>query len=880
MVDGRFSDSCHLPVRSNQTPLNHGNLPEPHPSMSDFGSHRTRSDVRSRYPGVTLTSLFTPTFHNGHDLLPYTYQLPPLQKVPSFPVEIFSEIFLYTVQDDPHSQTNLMLVCRRWRDIMLSTPGIHSQLRICSWTRKKDVERFGRRWLLDVTVDTQHLDTDRYGRIVRGVNPVESHACIMAAAEAASRWRSLVLVSFPPPGEYKDLQIIHPLQHLESFKLDASCDLGNFLEPLLTAITTAVTPRFTVMEVFHPDAALYLVQPTHFQIFSSLTTLRLICCRMQNPVDILPSLNKLETFEAHHLRLPIYSPGVDLPLTQILRVLHLKSVSVQWIAGRVFPALEECSIIYPHHVDAIQSVYMPSCSILKYDSNNLGALEHFHCRHLGELEIKCGQWRKWRGNLQLAALHPIFSAQSLTRLHLEIKCSGRLLNYMLRLVPALEDLSMGLSSPHALSSTFFLAFATGRRKTTIGPSSRTIAPLFRQLRKLHLHYKRWSRGAERNALIPAFGAIVASYPPEEQVFSFQLSFGEGSELQEWVVHEPVETFDIESQGDRTFIGVSSPHGITRISRASLGDDFAYSRELEYPPLPRESEYIATEDYVELPIEYFFSFHSLKEVRMNYLNLDMGSNLQSSPDAPFFHTLKVLVVLNCRLSPMAGQTFHKLERYQDGYARYVDEPRQDRLTEMPVCTKLVTSLSRLVNFKLPQVLELGVLVCDEEPDYLWEKYVAVNAQLSGLKLPSLSTSAGGTYFNDIPKILGSLQALETLVLYYGHLVEPYVTFFEAIIPMNAQRTSEPIWEGQIPKVLCPRLESLQIEGISPTVQPELMPVLKNIVTLRAILRSPLKSFTFYHWDRDSDSAHKWEVIGRDGGFTMEEVVPAQRFKLDI
>jgi len=764
-----------------------------------------------------------------------------------------------------------------------STPGIHSQLRINSWTKKKDVEGFGRRWLLDVTVGPQIYEPET-GEWTsdEDFDPVEFHACFMAASEAASRWRSLVLVSFPPPGEYKDLQIIHPLQHLESFKLDGSCDLGNFLEPLLTAITTTVTPRFTVMEAFHPDAALHLVQPAHFQIFSSLTTLRLICRRMENPVDILPCLHKLEIFEAHHLRLPIYSPGVDLPLTQILRVLHLKSVSVQWIAGRVFPALKECSIIYPHHADTIQSVYMPSCSILKYDSNNLGALEHFHCPRLGELAIKCGQWRKWRGDLQLAALHPIFAAQSLTCLHLEIKCSGWLLAYMLGLAPALEELSMRLCSPSALSSAFFRAFAAGGRNVSAKAPCKTIVPLCRQLRKLHLHYKRWSRGAERNTLIPAFGAIVASHPAKEQAFSFLLSFGEGSELQEWVVHEPVERFDIELQGDRSFVGVSSPLGIVQLSRASVDSGGIPVTGSGYPPFPRESEYIATYDCLDLPIDYFFSFHSLKEVRMMRLELGMRSNTQSLLDAPLFHTLNVLTVWASQLSPLASQTFHKLEKYQEGDAFDVDEPRQDRLTEMPVCTRLVTSLSRLAILKLPQVRELEVLVGnEEEPDYLWEKYVAVNAQISGLKLLGLSTAEYGTsYFNDTLKILGSLPALETLVLPKRHLHYPYVTFFEAFIPMNAQGTSGPIWEGQTPEVLCPRLESLQIEGIRPTVQLELMPVLQNIVTLRAILGSPLKSFTFCEWNQYSRSLQKWELIGRDGGFTIEEVVPAQRFKLDI
>jgi len=277
----------------------------------------------------------------------------------------------------------------------------------------------------------------------------------------------------------------HPLENTRICKSYTFCSILSpsnstqvaNLATSLTAITTTVTPRFTVMEVFHPDAALYIVQPAHFRAFSSLTTLRVACRRMQNPVDILPSLHKLEILDAHHLSLPIHLPAIDLPLTQTLRNLRLKCVSIQWMAGQIFPTLEECSIIFPQYADIFQSVYIASCLILRYDSNNLGALEHFHCPRLGELVIKCGQWRKWRGDLQLAALHPICAAQSLTCLHLEIKCSERLLSYMLGLAPCLEELWMGLSNPHALSSAFLLAFAAGGRNTSVGPSSRAIAPL-------------------------------------------------------------------------------------------------------------------------------------------------------------------------------------------------------------------------------------------------------------------------------------------------------------------------------------------------------------------------------------------------------------------
>ena len=844
----------------------------------DFNSYNPGPDSDS------ISAFVLSTFFQSHHLLPCNeiYQSPPHHGAHPFPVEIFSEIFLYTVQADPRSQRDLMLVCRHWRDIMFITPGFHSRLTIDLRTKKRHIERFGRRWLLHVTVDVQDITVALQGIIVDwwnvDFNPHEFHACFMAAAELSSRWRSLVLVSFPPPGEYEDLQITHPLLHLESFKLAASCDLGNFLEPLITSIAMTVTPRFTVMEVFHPGAALLLVQPAHFPIFSSLTTLRFICQRMQNPVDILPSLHTLEVFEAHYLSLPIYPLAVNLPLTQILRVLHLKSVSVQWIAGRTFPALKECSIIFPHNAGAIQSVYMPSCSILKYDSNNLGGLEHFHIPYLNKLKIKCGQWRPWRGSLQLVAVHPIFAAQSLTCLHLDIKCSERLLAHMLRLVPSLEELWMGLSSPHALSSAFFLAFAAGGRNASVGPPGQTISSLCRKLRKLHLHYKRWSRGAERNRLIPAFGAIVASHSGEEQMFSCRLGFSEGPYSQEWIIHEPEERLDPKWHKG-TFIGVSSPHGVVPLSRDRVGgDDDNLLTELGCISFPRESEYISSQDFLAYFFDDFFSFHSLKELRLDddYCEMRIRPNAQLSPNSPLFHTLTVLDAPNAPLEFLAGHTFHKLERYREERTWCEDYSVPDPLIEMPVCTRLVVPLTRLATLKLPHVCELGVYtdVGHEEPNYIWEQHIAVNVNLSGLKLLHLFDHGDIGPIFDVVQTLGFLPVLQTLVIHGVYIGARYVDFFEAFIPMNAQGTSAP---NQVSGVLCPKLESLQIEGIRLTDErPELMAVLKDIVSLRAMNGFPLKSFTFFSWP----PIQKWELIGRDRSFIMEKVVPASRFQLDI
>ena len=778
-----------------------------------------------------------------------------------------------------------MRVCQRWYNIMLSTPGIHSQLRIYQWTRKKNVEKFGKRWLFDVTIDMQGFDPEiddwPHGS---DFDTVEFHTCFMAAAEAASRWRSLELLSLPPPGEYKDLQIMHPLRRLESFKLATSCNLGNSLEPLFNAITTTVTTRFTVMEVFHPDAALYLLQPPHFQIFSSLTTLRLICKRMQNPVDVLPSLHKLEVFEAHHLSLPVYPPGVDLPLTQTLRVLHLKSVSIQWMTGQIFPALEECFIIFPYHSDAIHSVDMPSCLVLKYHSNNLGALEHFHISTLDKLDIECGQWRTRSGNLQFICLHRCFLAGSLTCLHMEIRCSHMLLTLMLRLAPALEELWLRLPSPYALSSAFFLALAARGRNANAGPSRRMIGPICRKLRTLRLHYKRWLRGPERNTLIPTFGAIVASHPPEEHIFSFRLSFGEGSESQEWNIHEPVKRFNIGLRLEATlsefFIGVSSPDGIVPLSRTVVDSNYRLT-ESEYPPLPRESEYITTGDYMVLPIDFLFSFHCLKEVRMTALSLKMEQYTQFSFNAPLFHSLKVLEVSSITSSFFAGQTFHKLERYKEEWIYDEHIPGQGPLTEMPFCTRLVVPLLRVATLKLPQIRELSVHI-GKEPNHIWKKHIAVSANLSGLKLLHLRHAPPTWSTIAVIEILESLPALETLITGDRFLTAPYVNFFEAFVPMNVPGPSglnQTNWEGQISGVLCPRLENLQIEGISLTKRAELMPVLKKIVTVRDNIGSPLKSFTF-NFDSVFEAPQMWQLIGRDECFMMENVVPAKQFRLEI
>ena len=542
--------------------------------------------------------------------------------------------------------------------------------------------------------------------------------------------------------------------------------------------------------------------------------------------------------------------------------------------GQTFSALKNCSIKFPRNADAIQSVSMPSCLILKYDSKNLVALEHFHFFRLGELEVQCNESRKWSGNLQLAALRFIFAAQSLTCLQLKIRCSEQLLAYMLQLVPTLEELRMRLSNPHALSSAFFLAFAAGGHNAIAGSPGQMIAPLCRQLKVLDLHYKRWPRGAESDALILSFGAIVASHPPGDQNFSLWLKSNEGPKSQEWKVHKPVERFTFDFEQDKIFIGVSSPYGIVPVSgslRMAEGGDGIYSPLLE-------TEYITINYPSTLPIDYLASQHRLKGVRMNFSLPMRGPNTPLSSDVPLFHTLKVLVVSSAPPSFFTGQTFHKLEGYQEQWNDHKNISVQRRWTEMPVCTRLAGPLSRIATLKLPRIRELVVFFDHKSTNYLWKNYIAVQTNLSGLTvLGLLLGSPDWSPLTDITKILIPLPALETLVLDSHTIGVPLITFLQAFIPMETSGLNQSSCEGQISGELCPRLQSLHIEGINLPKEPELMPVLKDIVTRRAIIGSPLKSVTFCSaWY----PLTKWELIGKDGSFIMEVVVPAQRFQLDI
>jgi len=806
--------------------------------------------------------------------------LPP-GKADLIPVEILSEIFLLLEQHWSGYRNYMMLVCRRWHAIILSTPGIHSQLTIRKATQKKVVQAFvqGTKTRLDVRVDMND-ETDG-----SDFNPENFLACFMAAAQVASRWTSLKLISPPPLGEYTDVRIWQPLVHLESFKVARG--FGGFLGPVMTAIRRSASPNLTLIEIEDPGAVFYLVQPAGLHILNFLTTLKIrLSKRVDSPVDILPHLHRLEVFEARNLCLPLYPPDASLPLIHTLRDLHLKSISVQWMAGHVFSALVTCHITFPHHVDTIQAlqpVTMPSCHSLTYHSNDLHPLTHFYLHPLSELDVKSGQWNTWRGNRQLAALYPKFTAgaQSLTVLRLGVTCREQLLIYMLRLVPALEHLSLGLASPNALSMAFFQAFivrepTVDNASDMVRPLSQTIAPSCPSLRSLELRYRRWLRGRDKKALIAVFGDIMASRNPKKRPsFELSLSFDEAP-TSSWSIGPTSKFLHLKPRRIfregyvRLLLGILTPHGIILISGDLPLDSFV--------PLPfKEAEYLALWDFRSSHFaEFRFTHEHMELMVYNYVRPPLPPSLPRT--LPFFSALRVLVVEIVNPSFLAGHTFHKLERCRvvTRYGHFSDSPSLFTETEMPVCTRVdIDDPYLLATFKLPQIHELALDFSHPECSTIWEKRIAVNANLSELNLLHMKR---WPFDGDLIPILRSLPSLETLII----SSRPGVVSFRAFLPMGAYGTSglkQTSGEEQRSQLLCPRLQCLQIEGQSPSVEPELKPILETIVTLRAECGSPLKAFTFSTlWP-----SLRSNLIGRNGRFTMRNIdLPekTERFELDI
>ena len=143
-------------------------------------------------------------------------------------------------------------------------------------TRKLDRNQ----WLLDVLVDAE-IDRGHF-------TPSEgAYEAIFAAIEASSRWRSIVVESFPGQADLPEHLVNRGLQRcsdavmnrLRTFKIKSACEMSPLLNRLLRILVTTASGELTTVGISSENAISFLV-PTYSSIFRSATVLSVDTPRM------------------------------------------------------------------------------------------------------------------------------------------------------------------------------------------------------------------------------------------------------------------------------------------------------------------------------------------------------------------------------------------------------------------------------------------------------------------------------------------------------------------------------------------------------------------------------------------------------------------------
>ena len=444
------------------------------------------------------------------------------------PQDLLQQILIIVIDNARHLPFVLMRVSKHWHSIVT---GIWASLKLGTTTPSDAVTRNLERnqWLLDVVIDTEFDRGD--------FTPSEgAYQAILVAIQAASRWRSLVVETFPAQTDLPEDLANSGLQQcsdvvmsrLRSFKIKIPCEMSSLLQHLLRILGTATSGELTIVEINSPSVISFLA-PTYPSIFHSVKVLCLDTPRLPNPVDLLPHLHRLEAFTASHLSLPIYLNDIDIPFVRTLRHLTLRAVSIQWMSGRTFHVLESCTLLIPIHRHVLHtfSTTLPNCKDLTFQGNPLNILNGTSVPLLTHLTVKCPGFDEIaRGSSQLVR----FSSQTLQEnrlapriLHISIEATNKAWITAFAFMSNLEELVIDNAQPSSLGTKALRALSvhpvhTTNMGTTAAPGG-GCTPVCPSLKRFGLRYHRWLRPSEHFALIPELVSIILSR--QQSKFSLQ-----------------------------------------------------------------------------------------------------------------------------------------------------------------------------------------------------------------------------------------------------------------------------------------------------------------------------------------------------------------------
>jgi len=289
------------------------------------------------------------------------------------------------------------------------------------------------------------IDTQRDGQTPSDTLPF---AALQDALASTGQWNELTISSFPPENTASqlDIQVAMRMKVLRTLHVAAGCVHTLSFTHLLDLVPTGAP--ISEMRHHYSFATAHFLQPNWLPVWQNLTVLVVNGRNIHEPLDLLPAFTRLHTFEVDHLPLPFYELSTNLPLLCTLRKLQLRASSVQWMAGRRFPSLEECAILLPHHWEPIHQdeVQLPSCSKFIYHGYPMTTVRYFHVPQMRVMELRSYDCRKQRVYQQLRYLFRSGGRISkLTTLHLTLQCSEQALIKVLKYLGLLQELNLSIS---------------------------------------------------------------------------------------------------------------------------------------------------------------------------------------------------------------------------------------------------------------------------------------------------------------------------------------------------------------------------------------------------------------------------------------------------
>ena len=661
------------------------------------------------------------------------YIVTPIHRLPA---EILMNIFSLIFDDQP-SPVVLMLVCRRWHNAIEEIPGLQTSLKLHTWTTPDLVRRATSRVvhrLLNITIDTDQ-DKDLGGP------PIERYSTIAIALESVPQWRGLTVHSLPG-GEQLGGSALHkilstnipPMMRLEELRITSEVDPSPLVDRLLQSIAATAMSGLTTIETNCLYSSQNLLRVTSANSFHSLTTLKAVLPKVSEPIDILPQFIRLEVLEVTNLSLPSYQNDSLLPFSQILRRLYLKSVTIDWMAGRVFPLLSVCAIITPPSPFLAHDVHLPTCREFHFSHHRTALFGRFQVSMISSLVIHSNHWTPLQGSQGLvdvctaglgAALRPRV-------LHLAMLCNGSVLRTVLQDLPALEELSLELPRPSALSRGFFTSLLA--KPVTIPYGTQTSewftwaekqndwhAAICPALKVFNLHYHRWLRPNEQIGFVPPLLALgwsrrKAENPLQTLCVHMKVNHGNWKRVElvsvkpEHILELDISQLQYLKQDQSALQFVFHAY----LTSATLSVIEVYN---DIEPIPHLTEAVFGTSFnrirvlriqdlkMKCALDVLHCFYHLEELSLEGVQITLYSH---DIDLPLLQTLQRLCVYGGCAKWMDGHTFMQLKYFsvKSISSWFKSFPKR---VDMPICTHIAYDTDSLESLPIFQAAFLFPLM---------------------------------------------------------------------------------------------------------------------------------------------------------------------------